>query len=168
MNSVGFAAQVSEIVRNASAQVVDAVAVVQEMLGPVPAGFDAVPLHEQLADYLLWRSDPAAWEARIAEWGTESDRAAGYAIAVREADRLERALLRRGQWDGTDEDVFRAVRAGIQAVQMRRAAQAITRMARTMRRTSALDQKPKAIVIPDEPIPSVLDLISGGEHAISG
>lgn len=163
MAEYGFGAAAERVVDRAAAAAVESARRVQARLGPRPAGFEEVPAAVQLAEYLTWRSDPAAWSERIALWAGGDDRGAGYAIAVREATRLERALLRRGNWDGTAEDAPRATAAGMRAVQVAQAARAVARSQRAAAAVAVAAGRPKALVTPDLPVTSVLDLLAGME-----
>lgn len=158
-----FVATVERAVDRAAAAAVESARRMQARMGARPAGFDETPVAEQLEDYLAWRSDPAAWGERIAQWAAGGDQSAGYAIAVREATRLERALLRRGNWDGTAADAPRATAAGMRAVQVAKAAKALARTRKAAVRVTVDDEKPKAIVTPDVSVVSVLDLLAGIE-----
>ena len=159
----GYAGVVERAVDRAAASAVDAVRHVQERMGVRPAGYETVALPVQLEEYVGWRSDPAAWGERITQWAEAEDRTAGYAIAVREATRLERALLAKGNWDGTAEDAPRATAAGLRAVQVGRAAKSLARAQRAAAKVATAAEQPKALVTPDLPAPAVLDLLAGLE-----
>jgi hypothetical protein len=94
---------------------------------PVPIGFDEADTWEQLENYLDdLRFQEPVWEALIMHWAQgvspeEPGRGLVWAVheAVREENRLERLLMRAGDWDGTEDDTQRALAAGAHNVRMR-------------------------------------------------
>lgn len=141
-----------EVLDEAVADTVDLFADLVEAAGDRPFGFEKADRLTELYEFVIAEADLTGqvWRTRIAQYaqqtGQTQEQAEKWAWAM--APRLARAVMNRAGWNGEDDDIDRAFRAGCEIVQRQyhyREEQAAARDVLAARRIMDL---PKAVMLP--------------------